>query len=91
MSLVGARVLRKEDPHLLSGRGNFVDDMSPSRCAFAEFVTSQEAHATIVSIDVRAALAIPGVLGVWTAADFVDFPDLPGGLPDLERPTLAVD
>lgn len=91
MSLVGARVLRKEDPDLLSGRGNFVDDMSPSRCAFAEFVTSQEAHATIVSIDVRAALAIPGVLGVWTAADFVDFPDLPGGLPDLERPTLAVD
>ena len=91
MSLVGARVLRKEDPHLLTGRGNFVDDMSPARCAFAAFVSSIEAHATILTIDVSAALAIPGVLGVWTAADFIDYPDLPGGLPDLERPVLAGD
>lgn len=89
MSLVGARVLRKEDPRLLSGAGTFVDDLSPARCAFAEFVTSSEAHARVVSIDARAALAIEGVVGVWTAVDFVDHPDLPGGLPDLERPALA--
>ncbi len=89
MSLVGAKVLRKEDPRLLSGTGTFVDDLSPARCAFASFVTSTEAHATIESIDVRAALAIPGVLAVYTAADFTDYPDLPGGLPTLERPALA--
>jgi carbon-monoxide dehydrogenase large subunit len=89
MSLVGARVLRKEDPRLLTGTGTFVDDLAPPRCAFASFVTSSEAFAEIVAIDVRAALAMPGVLGVWTAADFVDYPDLPGGLPDLERPVLA--
>jgi aerobic carbon-monoxide dehydrogenase large subunit len=89
MSLVGAKVLRKEDPRLLSGTGTFVDDLSPARCAFAAFVTSTEAHAEIVSIDARAALRMPGVLGVWTAADFADHPDLPGGLPDLERPVLA--
>lgn len=89
MSLVGAKVLRKEDPRLLTGTGTFVDDLAPPRCAFASFVTSSEAHAEIVAIDVRAALAMPGVLGVWTAADFVDYPDLPGGLPDLERPVLA--
>ncbi|MEY4223141.1 MAG: hypothetical protein RIS33_75, partial [Actinomycetota bacterium] len=53
------------------------------------FVTSTEAHATIDAIDVRAALAIPGVLAVYTAADFTDYPDLPGGLPTLERPALA--
>ncbi|MEX0848032.1 MAG: hypothetical protein WD023_09665, partial [Ilumatobacteraceae bacterium] len=71
MSLVGARVLRKEDPRLLTGSGTFVDDMSPARCTFATFVSASEAHATIISIDVRAALAMDGVLGVWTAADFV--------------------
>ena len=89
MSLVGARVLRKEDPRLLTGGGTFVDDLSPARCAFAMFVSSTEAHATIKSIDVRAALKVEGVLGVWTAADFVDYPDLPGGLSGLERPVLA--
>ncbi|CAN5412864.1 molybdopterin-dependent oxidoreductase [soil metagenome] len=89
MSLVGAKVLRKEDPRLLSGTGTFVDDLSPPRCTFAAFVTSTEAHAEIVSIDARAALRMPGVLGVWTAADFADHPELPGGLPDLERPVLA--
>jgi carbon-monoxide dehydrogenase large subunit len=89
MSLVGAKVLRKEDPRLLSGRGTFVDDLAPPRCAFAEFVPSTEAHARIVAIDARAALAMEGVLGVWTAADLVDHPDVPGGMPDLERPVLA--
>ena len=29
------------------------------------------------------------MLGVWTAHDFREYPDLPGGLPDLERPPLA--
>ena len=91
MSLVGARVLRKEDPNLLSGRGVFVDDLSPSGTVFATFVTSPHSHATIISIDVREALAMPGVLGVWTAADFTEFPDVPGGLPHFERPALATD
>lgn len=89
MSLVGAKVLRKEDPKLLAGRGTFVDDLAPPRCAFASFVTSGVAHADLVAIDVRAALKVPGVLGVWTIADLTDHPDLPGGLPDLERPPLA--
>jgi carbon-monoxide dehydrogenase large subunit len=89
VSLVGARVLRKEDPRLLSGTGTFVDDLAPAHCAFATFVSSAEAHARIVSIDVRDALRIDGVLGVFTAADFADYPPLPGGQPDLERPALA--
>lgn len=89
MSLVGAKVLRKEDPRLLSGEGTFVDDLHPAGCTFATFVASSEAHARINAIDVREALATEGVLGVYTAADFADLPDLPGGLPDLERPVLA--
>ena len=89
MSLVGAKVLRKEDPRLLSGTATFVDDLAPPRCAFAAFVGSSEAHARITHIDVRAALRMEGVLGVYTAADLVDYPDLPGGLEGLERPALA--
>ncbi len=89
MSLVGAKVLRKEDPRLLTGAGQFVDDISPTGCTFASFVMSTEAHAEIVTIDVRAALAIEGVLAVYTAADLAGYPDLPGGMTDLERPVLA--
>lgn len=89
MSLVGARVLRKEDPRLLTGKGTFVDDLAPTGCLHAAFVMSSHAHADIVAIDARAALAMPGVVGVWTAADFLDYPDVPGGLPELERPVLA--
>jgi carbon-monoxide dehydrogenase large subunit len=89
MSLVGARVLRKEDPRLLTGQGTFVDDLQPTGCLHAAFVMSSHAHAELVSIDARAALAMPGVVGVWTAADFLDYPDVPGGLPELERPALA--
>ena len=91
MSLVGARVLRKEDPNLLAGRGTFVDDLSPTGTAFATFVMSPHPHARITAIDLRAALATPGVVGVWTAADLGSYPDLPGGLADLERPTMASD
>ena len=91
MSLVGAKVLRKEDPSLLTGRGKFVDDFSPPNTAFAQFVMSDQAHANIISIDVSETLKMPGVLGVWTAADFVSFPNLPGGMTDFERPVLAHD
>lgn len=89
MSLVGAKVLRKEDPRLLTGRAQFVDDFKPTNVAFAQFVVSEHAHANIVSIDTRDAMKMPGVLGIWTSHDFADYPDLPGGLPDLERPPLA--
>ena len=91
MSLVGARVVRKEDPNLISGRGTFVDDMQPSGCAFMAFVPSPVAHGIIRSIDLREALTLDGVLGIWTAEDFSDYPDLPQGVEGFERPVLARD
>jgi len=48
MSLVGAKVLRKEDPSLLTGHGRFVDDIAPVNTAFAQFVMSDQAHAKIL-------------------------------------------
>ena len=89
MSLVGAKVLRKEDPNLITGRGQFVDDLHPTGTAFMTFVPAPVPHGVIRSIDVRAALASPGVLGVWTAHDFIDFPNLPQGIDSFERPVLA--
>ena len=89
MSIVGAKVIRKEDPNLLTGRGQFVDDIQLTGTTHMAFVRSTEAHALIKSIDVSAALECEGVIGAWTAAD-LELPPLPG-VPGLERPALAID
>ncbi|WP_420638180.1 xanthine dehydrogenase family protein molybdopterin-binding subunit [Candidatus Poriferisocius sp.] len=91
MSLVGARVVRKEDPNLISGKGQFVEDVRLSETVCMAFVATNDAHGRILSIDAREALTIPGVLGVWTAHDFTDHPDLPQGMEGFERPVLARD
>ncbi len=89
MSLVGAKVLRKEDPNLITGRGQFVDDLSPAGTAYVAFVRSNEAHGRITNVDTAEAVAMQGVLAVWTASDVADLPGL--GVPGLERPLLAAD
>ena len=89
MSIVGAKVIRKEDPNLLTGRGQFVDDIQLTGTTHMAFVRSTEAHALIRGIDVSAALECEGVIGAWTAAD-LELPPLPG-VPGLERPALAID
>ena len=66
---VGARVKRTEDPDLLRGRGRFVDDIHLRDMLEAAFVRSPHAHARIKSIDVAAALAVPGVHTVLTWKD----------------------
>ena len=65
----GARVTRFEDPALLAGRGRFVDDLVLPRALNACFVRSPHGHAKLRSIDAQAALALPGVHAVLTAAD----------------------
>ncbi len=89
MSLIGARVLRKEDPNLITGRGQFVDDITLAGTVVMTFVRSVEAHARIVAVDTSAAMACRGVLAVWTAADIQGMATL--GLPGLGRPLLATD
>ena len=74
---VGTRMRRKEDPPLLQGRGNFVDDITLPGVLHAAFVRSPEAHARIASIDASAALARDGVRAVYTGTDV----DLESGLP----------
>ncbi|HEY9474760.1 MAG TPA: molybdopterin cofactor-binding domain-containing protein [Mycobacteriales bacterium] len=65
----GASVRRVEDRRLITGRGRYVDDIAAGNVAYAEIVRSPVPHARVVSLDTRAASQVPGVLGVFTAAD----------------------
>ncbi len=67
--MMGARVRRREDPALLTGRGRYTDDIHLSGMLEAAFVRSSHAHARIRGIDTAAAAAMPGVFGILTARD----------------------
>jgi carbon-monoxide dehydrogenase large subunit len=66
---VGKSVKRKENKRFLTGRGLFVDDMVIPGMLHAAILRSPVARARMVSIDTSAALELPGVLEVFTAAD----------------------
>ncbi|MFD6563659.1 aerobic carbon-monoxide dehydrogenase large subunit [Micromonospora profundi] len=62
------RMLRKEDPRFLRGRGRYVDDVQLPGMLHLAILRSPVAHARIVSIDTSAAEASPGVRAVVTGA-----------------------
>jgi aerobic carbon-monoxide dehydrogenase large subunit len=66
---VGRAMKRKEDPRLITGRGNYIDDMALPGMLWAAFVRSPEAHARVVSIDTSAATERSDVVGVFTHED----------------------
>ncbi len=78
--MFGARVARLEDPALLTGRGNFTDDIHLPDLMEAAFVRSPHPHARIRAIDATAARAHPGIHAVLTSAD------LPAELRDATVP-----
>jgi carbon-monoxide dehydrogenase large subunit len=67
---IGRPLPRFEDRRLVSGRGRFTDDVALDGQAHAVFVRSPYAHARILSVDTRAARALPGVVAVFTANDY---------------------
>ena len=69
MSVFGARVPRKEDGRLVTGRGRYVSDVELPRMLHVAFVRSVHAHARILGVDTRAATACPGVVAIATGAD----------------------
>jgi aerobic carbon-monoxide dehydrogenase large subunit len=92
-SILGSTVRRREDPRLVSGRGRYVDDLPLEDGLFAVFARSPLAHATIRDLDLSAARATPGVVGVYSAADLgmparLAFPVLAEA---FARPPLATD
>jgi carbon-monoxide dehydrogenase large subunit len=66
---IGQPVPRQEDARLITGHGRYTDDFGFPGQAYAAMVRSPHPHARIVSIDKTRALAMPGVLGVYTGAD----------------------
>ncbi len=90
MSILGTRVVRTEDPRLLTAGGVYTDDLRVPELAAAArvtFVRSPLAHARITGIDAEAAREAPGVIAVLTAADTDDLPS-PGDQP-MTEPLLA--
>jgi aerobic carbon-monoxide dehydrogenase large subunit len=65
---IGKPLPRKEDRRLVTGKGRFTDDFNLDDQAYAAMVRSPHPHARIVAIDVAAAKAMPGVLGIFTGA-----------------------
>ncbi len=62
-------VRRREDPRLITGTGEFVDDLRVPGCLHAAMLRTPHAHARIRSIDGAAARRAPGVVGVFVASD----------------------
>jgi carbon-monoxide dehydrogenase large subunit len=65
----GASIKRSEDPRILTGAGRYVDDIKLPGMLHAAFVRSPLAHGRVLSVDVSAAQALPGVVAVLTGAD----------------------
>ena len=66
---IGQPVSRKEDPVLLRGEGRYSDDLALPGQAYATVVRSRHAHGVLRRVDTAEARALPGVLGIFTAAD----------------------
>jgi aerobic carbon-monoxide dehydrogenase large subunit len=77
----GQPVKRLEDPRLLTGKGQFIDDKPADGALWLYVLRSPHAHAKIKSIDIKAAAEMPGVAAVYTGADLIK--DDIGTLPTL--------
>jgi carbon-monoxide dehydrogenase large subunit len=96
----GASIKRSEDPRILTGAGRYVDDIKLPVMLHAAFVRSPLAHGQVLSVDVSAARALPGVVAALTGAELeamtVPAPDpllalFSTGGPTAEFTLLATD
>jgi aerobic carbon-monoxide dehydrogenase large subunit len=102
MPYTGQPLKRFEDPHRVTGKGSFVDDIQLPEMLHAAVLRSPHAHARIRAIDVTAARNMAGVVAVLTGADIAGvLGDVPtramvGGwevdaVQPVEQPVLARD
>ena len=77
--VLGQRVLRREDPKLLTGEAKFADDLAVPGALHMAVLRSTVAHARVTSIDTSAAKSRPGVVAVYTYQDLKD--DWAGPMP----------
>jgi carbon-monoxide dehydrogenase large subunit len=76
---IGASSKRREDVRFLTGEGNYTDDINLRGQAYVHFLRSDVAHGRINSIDTAAAAAMPGVVRIFTSADFEGVGGMPCG------------
>lgn len=90
-SILGTRVQRTEDPALLTGSATYLDDLDLPGKVHAVFARSEQAHATLAAVHIDDAVATPGVVAVYTAADLGVAPHhgFVTAHPDFARPPLA--
>ena len=94
-SILGNRVLRKEDPKFLTTGGVYVDDLHDepllAGALHATYVRSTVAHANILGVDVSEALQSPGVVAIYTASDLELQPTAATYNPTALRTLLATE
>ena len=79
---IGRDVQRVEDPSLVTGRTEFIDNASVPGMLHAAILRSPHAHARIRRIDASRALAHPGVIAVLTGEDVQRWSHPSGGYPE---------
>src|SRR5437660_11135390 len=88
-SFVGRPVLRKEDPELITGEAQYIDNWTMPGMAWMALVRPPYVHATIERIDTTEAAAMAGEAGVFPAAD-LDVGRLPFVWPITEATMIRV-
>ncbi len=76
---IGASTKRREDIRFLTGNGNYTDDINLRGQAYVHFLRSDIAHGTLNGVDTSAASAMPGVVRIFTGADFEGVGGIPCG------------
>jgi aerobic carbon-monoxide dehydrogenase large subunit len=99
-TMVGARIRRREDPRLITGRATYVDDIKQVGTVYAAFLRSPYAHAKLTRVDLAAVKGRPDVIAAYSGADLHHVHGLKTSLPvahkmaDLRTPPhllLALD
>jgi carbon-monoxide dehydrogenase large subunit len=92
-SILGTRVVRVEDPRLLTTGGSYVADLELPGAAHVTYVRSTAPHARLVAIDFDVARKSPGVIDIFVGEDLIDLPPAPPIMPAMPaamaRPFLA--
>jgi carbon-monoxide dehydrogenase large subunit len=76
---IGASTKRREDVRFLTGKGRYTDDINLPGQAHVVFLRSDVAHGRLNKVDTAAAEGMPGVIRVFTGADFEGIGGLPCG------------
>ncbi|TMV14756.1 xanthine dehydrogenase family protein molybdopterin-binding subunit [Arenibacterium halophilum] len=82
---IGASTKRREDVRFLTGEGRYTDDINLRGQAYVYFLRSDVAHGRITSIDTKSASEMPGVVRIFTGADFEGVGGLPCGWQVTDR------